>query len=179
MVIRREAPSRRTTKMEAKTVPTHKTTHARAAAEIRRILKEAFPDTKFSVRSKSFAGGDAVNIGWTDGPTSSAVRKLTRDFQYGHFDGMIDSYEYSNSRDDIPQVKYVMEQRTISEESFFGVAVLVGHRFGVEPPKTYNEANQRWCEPANDWWNTVIHRTLQDRDLTVGLDAAFRGEWYA
>ena len=36
------------------------------------------------------------------------VEQLSSKYQYGHFNGMEDIYEYSNSRDDIPQAKYVV-----------------------------------------------------------------------
>jgi hypothetical protein len=88
-----------------------KTTHARTAQEIRKILKKEFPTIKFKVTSESYSMGSSVRIEWTDGVTSEKVDELVKKFQYGHFDGMQDLYEYSNSRDDIPQVKYVQTER--------------------------------------------------------------------
>jgi hypothetical protein len=88
-----------------------KTEYARAGSQIRKILKQNFPTTKFSVTSESYSMGSSVNIIWTDGVTTEQVYKLVKQFQYGHFDGMQDLYEYSNSRDDIPQVKYVQTER--------------------------------------------------------------------
>ena len=35
------------------------------------------------------------------------AEKIVSKYQYGHFDGMNDIYEYSNSREDIPQAKYI------------------------------------------------------------------------
>ncbi len=90
--------------------------HAGAAAAIKAELKEAFPGIKFSVTSKSFSMGDSVNIDWTDGPTVKEVEQFSSKYQYGHFNGMEDIYENTNSRDDIPQAKYVSESRHMSEE---------------------------------------------------------------
>jgi len=57
----------------------------------------------------------AVDVEWTDGPTSEAVQEIIGKYQYGHFDGMDDSYDYSNRRDDLPaQVKYVSAYRNCS-----------------------------------------------------------------
>ena len=39
------------------------------AKAIRKELKEIFKTIKFSIRSKSYAGGDHVTIEWTDGPS--------------------------------------------------------------------------------------------------------------
>ena len=93
-----------------------KSTHAKAASEIRKILKREFPKTKFKVISQSYSMGSSVDVYWFDGPTKDAVQSLISQFQYGHFDGMTDMYEYSNSRDDIPQVKYVCTNRRMSDE---------------------------------------------------------------
>ena len=95
----------------------HKSSHAHAAQQIREKLKAAFPDVKFSVTSDSYSGGNSVHVEWKDGPTSSMVEDISGAYQYGDFDGMTDSYNYSNSRDDIPQVKYVQERREMSEQT--------------------------------------------------------------
>lgn len=90
--------------------------HAAAAAAIKEALKKEFTGVKFSVTSESFAGGDAVRIHWQDGPTVGQVEAISGQFQQGHFDGMTDMYEYSNNNDNLPQVKYVTESRSMSEE---------------------------------------------------------------
>ena len=106
---------RKAYKAELKANPV-KSCAANCAAAIREELKKVFPNVKFSVKSSNFAGGDSVNITWTDGPTYKQVEKITNKYQSGHFDGMTDMYEYSNSREDLPQSKYVQTRREISEE---------------------------------------------------------------
>lgn len=103
-------------KKEEKENPT-KSTSANAALAIRNELKEAFPGVKFSVTSSTYAGGNSVRVSWHDGPTMDQVQEHTGKYQYGHFNGMEDIYEYSNKRDDIPQAKYVMEERSMSDET--------------------------------------------------------------
>jgi hypothetical protein len=105
-------------------VKTMKTEAARTAAAIRKELKAAFPQEQFRVRSRNFAGGDAVDVYVgdcveTDRPDNwggfqkepNAVLKqaheMARKYQYGRFDGMTDCYEYTNGSKDIPQAKYV------------------------------------------------------------------------
>ena len=92
-----------------------KSSQAQAAAAIRSELKVAFPGITFGVRSDSGSMTDSVHISWIDGPTVKEVEAITGKYQQGHFDGMTDMYEYSNTRKDIPQTKYVMESRTISQ----------------------------------------------------------------
>jgi len=92
-----------------------KTEAAKTAKAIKTELKNNYPLTKFIVRSKTFAGGDSVSIDWTDGPTDSEVNKLINKYQFGNFDSSTDMYNYDNCKDDIPQVKYVLTSRNMSE----------------------------------------------------------------
>src|SRR5690349_961984 len=88
---------------------------ALCAKAIRAELKNTFPQIKFAVKSSNFAGGNSVDIDWIDGPTIEQVEVITSKYQYGKFDSMTDYYEDSNSRSDIPQAKYIMENRSISD----------------------------------------------------------------
>lgn len=80
--------------------------HAATAKAIRKDLKEAFPGVKFSVRSECYAGGDAVSIGSPD-EYKTEVREMVKKYEEGSFDAMTDMYEYDNSIEGLPQVKYV------------------------------------------------------------------------
>lgn len=97
--------------------PNQRTGAANTAAAIREELKAAFFGVKFSVKSSNFAGGDSVDVSWTDGPTRDEVEAIVNKYQYGHFNGMEDLYEYSNRREDLPQAKYVQTHRTMSPEA--------------------------------------------------------------
>ncbi len=68
-----------------------------AAKNIRKELKAAFPGVTFSVKTERFSGGDAIDISWTLGPTTSAVDKIVKKYAGGSFDGMEDLYTYSRS----------------------------------------------------------------------------------
>ena len=102
-------------KAELKANPT-KSSSANCATAIREELKKEFAGVKFKVTSQNFSGGDSVHITWENGPTTDEVEVFTSKYQYGRFDGMTDSYEYSNSREDLPQSKYIQTRREISEE---------------------------------------------------------------
>jgi hypothetical protein len=65
-------------------------TTADLAGLIRSALKAQFPGCKFSVTSKSYAGGSSINIGWTDGPTVAEVGRAASGYKTKSFDGMID-----------------------------------------------------------------------------------------
>ena len=77
-------------------------------------LKKAYPHVKFSVTSDH----DSVNVNWTNGVTVKMVEAITSKYKLGRFDGMTDSYEYTNRRDDVPQVSYVFLNRTISDDIY-------------------------------------------------------------
>lgn len=63
----------------------------RAAAKNMRIeLARAFPGVKFSVKSRRFSMGDAIDVKWTDGPDGKAVDKIIDKYESGTFDAMTD-----------------------------------------------------------------------------------------
>lgn len=85
-----------------------KSTAALAAQAIRTELKANFPSIKFSVRSENYSGGNSIDVNYEDPELErSTVEKLLSKYEYGSFNGMEDYYEITNSRDDIPQVKYL------------------------------------------------------------------------
>ena len=81
-------------------------------AQVAKLLKKKAKELGINVtrcRSSSFAGGDSVRLRFDSG-SDDAVKQLegySSQFKQGHFDGMNDIYEYSNSRDDVPQTKYL------------------------------------------------------------------------
>lgn len=126
------------------------TTHAQGAASIRKELKTAFPNIKFSVRSSSFAGGNSVAISYEDGVPSSEVEKIVRKYQYGSFDGMTDSYTADNVRNDLPQTKYVQVSRSFTKETRESVKDMIQKEFGLKDfaDETVMKALNVWPDQA-------------------------------
>lgn len=94
-----------------------RTESAKAAAMIRKELKANGINAK--VTSKNYSMGSSVNVRINQDITPAAKKEIEtfcNKFQYGHFDGMQDLYEYSNSRDDLPQAKYVFLDVNYSDE---------------------------------------------------------------
>lgn len=108
--------SRENYKAEQKAKGRRQSSQAQAAAAIREELKTNFPSIKFSVTSEGYSMGDNVNVNWIDGPTETEVEAITAKYQSGRFNSMEDIYEYSNSREDIPQTKYLFTNRKKSDE---------------------------------------------------------------
>ena len=67
---------------------------AETAKLVRTALREAFPEIKFSVKSRVYSGGASINVKWTDGPTSTQVEEIAKRFAGATFDGMTDSMNY-------------------------------------------------------------------------------------
>lgn len=140
-----------------------KTQAALTAQAIRKELKVAFPKTKFEIRSSNFAGGNSVHIDWVDGPTQDQVTSITSKYEYGHFDGMTDCYEYSNGRTDIPQAKYVQVGRSFSEQTYQDNFDRIRKSYSGFGDATDMETyNPNWNATARQ----LIWRELHDVDLT-------------
>lgn len=138
-----------------------------AAQAIKKELVKAFPSVKFSCRYETFSGGDSVDVCWTDWPTSEDVEKYTRKYQYGHFNWMEDIYEYTNSRDDIPQAKWVSCRRDVSPEN----------RKFVED---YVEKTRGTNERITDDVNTLAYRIYNKQPIygkVVAVNPILRDSW--
>lgn len=154
-------------KAELKANP-KKSSAANASAAIKAELKTVFPNVKFSVKSDNFSMGNSVHVSWTDGPTANQVQEITGKYQYGHFNGMEDIYEYSNNREDIPQAKYVSEHREISEEVNNLLLPQLTELMGEVDP--------------GDWRNTpgsVLNRILSKTPLGAKITGIVRTETMA
>ena len=136
------------------------TTHAQTAKAIREELKKAFPNVSFSVKSFSFSMGDDVRIEWTNGPTTEQIENITKKYEYGTFDGMTDLYEIDNKRNDIPQVKYIITSRTITEDIKEKTAQEIADRFGFD-----RNDQKAWMEKLGEWEQQAVYKKLKDVEL--------------
>lgn len=68
----------------------------RPTDNLRKELKAAFPSIKFSVRYKSFSGGDEITVSYEDGPIVEAVEAVANKYAYdsSQCDVMTDYYDY-------------------------------------------------------------------------------------
>ena len=138
-----------------------KTEAAKAAAMIRSHLKQH--RIRARVRSKTYSMGSSVDVDITDQlpETVKQVKAYCSQFQYGHFDGMQDLYEYSNSRDDIPQAKHVFVNAKYSapfwEEAYQWLRATMGDYQNA--PATYDEAKNLFISGnysvSDDVWRVL------------------------
>lgn len=142
-----------------------------AAKNIRTELKQAFPSVKFSVKTEKYSGGNSVNIYWTDGPTDKQVKEIVDKYQEGHFDGMIDCYEYSRSpwTDVFGGSRYVSTNRSFSDKLVTRAIVKIAEEYGINGIPTVEDytKGQAYGSPFPDngpcdhyWtWQSLINRT--------------------
>lgn len=109
-----------------------------ATKNIKIELGLAFPGVKFSIKSRRFSMGDAIDVSWIDGPTSKQVDEIIDRYSAGSFNGMEDIYEYSRDYwiKAFGDAKYVHSQRTMSDAAIEKAIRLVRSRYelpaGVE-----------------------------------------------
>ena len=95
-----------------------------SAKLLRKALKAAFPGVRFSCRMSRGTAWGNYHVDWTDGPSESAVNKVTAPFQGQSFDGMDDSTHYHDkplgiAKDGTPLLSGIgllICQRSISAE---------------------------------------------------------------
>ncbi len=145
-------------------------THAATAKAIRAELKQAFPTIQFFIKSRSFSMGNAVDINWVNGPNYDLVNEIVRKYEYGHFNGMEDIYENSNSRDDIPQVKYVHIRRELGIDVLSSIfEFLKKTHSGFENISDINQSSQDLFSRWRHWTaREFINWHTRDKDLTNG-----------
>ncbi|MEE9302198.1 MAG: LPD29 domain-containing protein [Thiotrichaceae bacterium] len=140
--------------------------HSQAAALIRKELKANGIPAK--VRSESYSMGSSISVRLLNNPLPITVSKVTEavaKYQYGHFNGMEDIYEHSNSREDIPQAKHVFVEADYTDD-FKQLAwdhirnLLQG---GEEAAESYKEANS--IQLQGEWAGTWVHRVLSGSDF--------------
>jgi hypothetical protein len=134
--------------------------HAAAAKMIRKELKDRGIKATVRASTASMTSSVDVTIKQDLHPDAIAeVKQFVEQFQYGNFNGMEDIYEYSNRRDDLPQVKYTFVRVEYSEEIKSAVARYIGEINGI------GEYEQdRYCYMAlagtwGDFWDEYLGLT--------------------
>jgi len=140
-----------------------KSPQAQAAALIRKELKA----NNVPARVRSSTGSITVTL--LDNPLPATVEKVKAavgQYQYGHFDGMTDMYEYTNRRDDLPQVQYVFVYADYSEDFKQSVWAFVRQTMqgGEDAPESYLEGGNYNLQ--GEWGHSWVHRVLSGVELT-------------
>lgn len=141
--------------------------HKTAAKNIRKMLKSAFPKTKFSVVSPHYG---TINVRWEDGPVDKQVEEITDRFSAGHFDGYDDSYKSSSSpwNKTFGSASYLFTNRDYSDALIALAIEAAAERYGAQNKPTVEDYRKglAWnTSPVFDSggnnahdWQSLIHR---------------------
>ncbi len=124
---------------------------------VRAALKAAHPGVKFSVRSNSYAGGNSIDVAWTDGPTEATVDRTAQLYAGATFDASADCKNYRGSalvsatgeiRDVHFCADFVFTRRTLSEAYKARLADLAREHLGDFDPDDYRTDHPCFDTPA-------------------------------
>lgn len=139
---------------------------AQAAKMIRKNLKAQ--GLVCRVVSDNFSMGDSVDVYMTDARPElrEAVSLYCAKFQYGKFNGMEDIYEYTNSRDDLPQTKYCHVHNELSAELRAKIFANVRAEWsgGQELPEDYEAAQN--LQFQGQWVSQFVYREFAQANST-------------
>jgi len=153
------------------------TTSANCSKAIKNELKAKYPETKFSVTSENFAGGNSVNVEWIEGPSTDDISEITGKYKYGNFNGMIDMYEMSNCNDDLPQVKYISLTRDLTAQTQAKAVDEINQKFGLNIKyeisasswrkgwDNFNITNDEFLPNMNTYTTQFVWRQIQEMGL--------------
>lgn len=111
-----------------------KSGHALGASNLRKELKRQFPGVTFSITSKSYSGGNSIDVRWTDGPLTADVDKIADRYQECDFNGMEDLETCRNSV--FPGLfcgaHYVQTQRDVTTQRYIDKALEMGYTVTID-----------------------------------------------
>lgn len=144
---------------------------AKVAAQIRKHLKANNVPCKIS--SSNYSGGNSVGVLLFNPlpATRQKVEAYASQFEYGKFDGMTDCYDYTNVRDDIPQVRFLFVNAEYSDDLRQDCWEWLKNYYGFEnAPESWRDASYFRCE-IGMFTNGAM---LTNNELCTGS----RGFWY-
>lgn len=133
---------------------------AQVAKLLRKELKEKYPAIKFNVRSKSFSGGNDVNIDYTNGVPADEIRKICHKYEAGSFDGMTDMYNYDYDKTGVT-AKYIFVNRHISDDIREKTKKDLAFSYGIADA----EDESLWQKKFDAWSSVIVHRELVNKTL--------------
>jgi hypothetical protein len=110
---------------------------ADVAKEIRKDLKASWPDVKFRVHTRKYAGGSSVDVQWTDGPTTTEVDAKIGRWEGKGFDGMTDCSYYKeplmHNGELVRTYCYVQTSRSHSPLAYAQAVNAICKYYGMDP----------------------------------------------
>lgn len=143
--------------------------HVLAAKNIKKELAQLWPAVKFSVRSKSYSGGNNISVHWTDGPTSKQVDAILNKYEGGSFDGSQDLY--ASCRTPWTEVfgdsKYIHGSRT-NTKAFIIMAIAASQYAGDDRIKVLGSDDSAYIECDDNGLEHWVREAVYGFDATKG-----------
>ncbi|MBX9485970.1 hypothetical protein J8Z82_10360 [Yersinia enterocolitica] len=127
-----------------------------ATSNIRKELKDSFPNAKFSVRKRNY---DCVYVNWIDGPIEDEVKAIISKYKGGRFNGMEDIYESISTpfNEVYGSVSYLFTNREYSEVLTEKAIELFKekykNRFDTEISLEKYKAGDLWRIGSGEFWH--------------------------
>lgn len=141
----------------AKGVDSGLSSHARAAANMRTELAKTFPGITFTVKSKSYSGGDSIDVRWQMGPTEAEVKEVTGKYEDGHFDGMVDMHIHDSSALHkavtrvLGDIKFCFEDRDYGIGTYQAVGSAIFRHYGLPDDTSGSTWHDIDCQGRTCW----------------------------
>jgi hypothetical protein len=122
--------------------------YALAAAAIRAELKRH--NIPASVTSNGYSGGSSVRVRIKKDILPATLKEIEMfcdHYVYGHFNGMDDSYIYSNVKDDLPKTRYVFVEIDYSEAIKAEAIAYVANHEGID----FEREGYCWAALNGSW----------------------------
>lgn len=131
---------------------------------VRKELKMAFPNQKFSVKSSKYSGGSSIDVDWKDGAAYNKVEAVAGHFKGSTFDGMQDlmspnGQPYCNN--------HIFFHRDISKVHEYMKGAEIANRYGIDI-EINDETMGRFYEKTGrrTLWE-MARSELRDVDLPI------------
>lgn len=153
-------------------------TCAETAKLIRQSLKESFPGVKFSVKSKTYAGGASINVNWTNGPNSKQVNAIVKRFEGSYFDGMSDykgsNYSSINGEEVSFGADFVFTNRKYTAEFLQSTLEWTAAKYGVvNNMKVIDSQFGAWIEYTGGAKPMIGNMTLDEIAMNIASNYSF------
>jgi hypothetical protein len=132
------------------------------AKKIRAGLKEKFPHTKFSVRSKSYSMGSSVDVSWTDFPTPSMVNEYLEQFEEVRRDAYGEILSGGNM--------FISGQNTWTPETRAMIEQRMKEKYSEEMLNDYYWKNKAFTETANEIYNEMYNNKNNKKENEKGVN---------
>jgi len=148
---------------------------------LKKYYKEKFGMT-VKITSDVFSMGSSIHLNYTNGVQSEKLNETFRKLQYGHFDGMTDSYTIDKDNSGLElygyqlnDYKYSSITRTYTKNLVFQAAKMISKTInvaGMEIVKEYDDINKNFKHTFNGcWtWSELTKRYLRNCNFKSNKD---------